>query len=212
MGKYKVGDRVRVISSRGTNANIGDIGTIVYEYGTDYYDYGVEMDKSDPRYHNCCEKTRPNRGQWMSNENIEKISEYKQSKYDDFGFKLIITSKGDLTTAKLLHGKECIESTVRRYHKDKYSEKDAVKYVLRKLFVAEETNEHKYKYFTGKVVADNDGFYDIGKMSHTILKGHIYNINEGSLCVDGITLAENIVSVESLNEISGICKFIELKE
>lgn len=211
MAKYKIGDRVIVVNNCGTFAEKGECGTIVSTERIGVFDYAVRMDKAREVYHDCCGKTKNHYGQWLNDVNIELICS-RAPKNAEHEFKLIITSKGDLTTAKLLHGKECIESTVRRYHKDKYSEKDAVKYVLRKLFVAEETNEHKDKYFTGKVVADNDGFYDIGKMSHTILKGHIYNINEGSLCVDGITLAENIVSVESLNEISGICQFIELKE
>lgn len=53
-------------------------------------------------------------------------------------FKVVIESKDDATTAKLLHGKEVVRKTsVKRYREDIYSEEAAAKAVVAKLFTPE---------------------------------------------------------------------------
>lgn len=53
-------------------------------------------------------------------------------------FKVVIESKDDTTTAKLLHGKEVVRRTsVKRYREDIYSEEAAAKAVVAKLFTPE---------------------------------------------------------------------------
>lgn len=53
-------------------------------------------------------------------------------------FKVVIESKGDTTTAKLLHGKEVVrKASVKRYREDVYSEETAAKAVVAKLFTPE---------------------------------------------------------------------------
>lgn len=57
------------------------------------------------------------------------------SNTNDHRFNLVITSAGDVTTAKLLYGKTtAMEVSVKRYCEDKYSEEAAVRAVCEKLF------------------------------------------------------------------------------
>lgn len=57
------------------------------------------------------------------------------SNTNDHRFNLVITSAGDVTTAKLLYGKTtAMEVSVKRYCEDEYSEEAAVRAVCEKLF------------------------------------------------------------------------------
>lgn len=120
MAKFKVGDKVEVISTKYyTAANIGDKGTVLREdfrVGDDS-DYAVRMDRKNLRYHTCNGLVPRGYGQNLWGECL-KLVEEKQTRE----FKLIITSSGDTTTAKLIHGKDIKEATVTRYSKDEYSE------------------------------------------------------------------------------------------
>lgn len=206
MSKYKVGDRVKVVSTNGTVAKEGDTGTIVHilESGLS----AVRMDRKSNLFHNCDGYTDIDRGQWMSDKNIEKIVEYKKIKYSDRGFKLIITSEGDVTKAKLLHGKGVVrESEVRRYYKDKYSEEDAIKAVIDKLFPPVMQDEQSKKYYTGKVVCIES------KYPSRFVLGRVYIIKNGLLFDNEFETLYPIHSLYQLNRTSEpYFKFIELKE
>ena len=163
MAKFKVGDRVKIVRNDYLKCEIGDTGTIMaYNSGAGY---AVEFDIPRPSYHGCRGLTTPGYGQWAWEENIELIEPIKDKPTREF--KLIITSSGDTTTAKLIHGKDVTkEATVTRYSKDEYSEKAAVEAVVDKIF------EKKVDWFNGKVVCvaySGDGF----------TKGKIYE------CIDG---------------------------
>ena len=174
MAKFKVGDKVEVISKKYyTAASIGDKGTVVQVDFPNGHDsgYAVQMDRKNPRYHNCNGLVPWGYGQILWGECL-KLVEDKPTRE----FKLIITSSGDTTTAKLIHGKDVAkEATVTRYSKDEYSEKAAVEAVTKKIFGEDEKKE---ELFNGKVVCLMDLTY-IPKYT----KGRVYEFVNGN-CKD----------------------------
>lgn len=168
MSKFKVGDRVRIVDKKYTHCKVGDIGTIKYiESVSTLPKYIVEFDREDELFTSCNGRTKDNRGQWVSDYNIELIEPE---------FKLVIISKGDKTKAKLYRG-ESLEKEVEinRYHKDEYSEKAAVEAVTKKIFGE---GEKKEELFNGKVVCLMDLTY-IPKYT----KGRVYEFVNGN-CKD----------------------------
>lgn len=175
MTKFKVGDRVKIVRNDYMKCEIGDIGTIMaYNSGVGY---AVEFDTPRPSYHSCLGLTTPGHGLWALKENIELIEPSCPLKDKPTReFKLIITSSGDTTTAKLIHGKDVAkEATVTRYNKDEYSEKAAVEAVTKKIFGEDEKKE---ELFNGKVVCLMDLTY-IPKYT----KGRVYEFVNGN-CKD----------------------------
>lgn len=171
MAKFKVGDRIELISNiYFTHACIGDKGKVVsanYNVVGDT-SYGVQMDVKRPFYHSCHGKAADGYGQYLWGSCLKLVEEKPTRE-----FKLIITSSGDTTTAKLIHGERTVvkEATVTRCNKDEYSEKAAVEAVVDKIF------EKKVDWFNGKVVCvaySGDGF----------TKGKIYECIEGELISD----------------------------
>ena len=152
MAKFKVGDKVEVISKKYyTAASIGDKGTVVQVDFPNGHDsgYAVQMDRKNPRYHNCNGLVPWGYGQILWGECLKLVEEKPTRE-----FKLIITSSGDTTTAKLIHGKDISkEATVTRYNKDEYSEKAAVEAVVKKIFGEDEKKtEKKDELFNGAAV------------------------------------------------------------
>lgn len=187
MAKFKVGDRVELISNiYFTHACIGDKGEVVsanYNLVGDT-SYGVQMDVKRPFYHSCHGKAADGYGQYLWGSCLKLIEETPTRE-----FKLIITSKGDTTTAKLIHGKDVTkEATVTRYSKDEYSEKAAVEAVVKKIFSEDEKENEANKPYNGKAVwtSDNESVYT---------KGKIYNFVDGRIkhdlgfTIGGYTLA-----------------------
>lgn len=166
MAKFKVGDRVRVISVGCRRIiKVGDAGTI--KGCSVLGNYAVEFDRQSSYFIRCDGLTKRDRGLWVSPEDLELIEEKPTRE-----FKLIITSKGDTTTAKLIHGKDVAkEATVTRYSKDEYSEKAAVEAVTKKIF------EKKVDWFNGKVVC-------VSYIVEGFTKGKIYECIEGELTSD----------------------------
>ena len=168
MSKFKVGDRVRIVDKKYTNCKVGGIGTIKYiDSVSTLLKYIVEFDREDELFTSCNGRTKDNRGQWVSDYNIELIEPE---------FKLVIISKGDKTKAKLYRGESLEkEIEVNRYHKDEYSEKAAVEAVTKKIFGEDEKKE---ELFNGKVVCLMDLTY-IPKYT----KGRVYEFVNGN-CKD----------------------------
>lgn len=136
MAKFKAGDRVVVVSTKFVECKIGDKGTIrgLRFKGVSGDCYAVQMDEKNSLYHDCDGTTPAWSGQYMWDRNIKLVEEKPTRE-----FKLIITSSGDTTTAKLIHGKTTTkEATVTRYSKDEYSEKAAVEAVVKKIFGEDE--------------------------------------------------------------------------
>lgn len=145
MAKFKVGDRVEIVVDsfavpRGTT---GVIKCFDKDAHKEEKDIAIELDHPIS-FHNCGGKTKYNRGWWVEERDIELIKTAEPE------FKLIITSSGDVTTAKLIHGKDIAkEATVTRYSEDEYSEKAAVEAVVEKIFGED---EKKDELFNGKAV------------------------------------------------------------
>lgn len=201
MAKFKVGDRIELISNiYFTHACIGDKGKVVsanYNIVGDTC-YGVQMDVKRPFYHSCDGKAADGYGQFLW-ESCLKLIDDKPTRE----FKLIITSKGDVTSAKLIHGKDVTkEATVTRYSEDEYSEKAAVEAVVKKIFAEVEKKEEKPKYFTGKAV----WFKDTSRF-HTA--GRIYVFEDG-VYEDDIGLKHKwTCAKEELNTQSGFLPIVE---
>lgn len=167
MAKFKVGDSVKIAVDRFTipRGTTGVIKCFDKDAHKEEMDIAIELDHPIS-YHNCGGRTKYGCGWWAKERDIELIKTAEPE------FKLIITSKGDTTTAKLIHGKDVTkEATVTRYSKDEYSEKAAVEAVVEKIL------EKKVDWFNGKVVCvaySGDGF----------TKGKIYECIEGELTSD----------------------------
>lgn len=163
MAKFKVGDRVIVVVD-GNTVPRGTTGVIKY-FGKDAdkgkIDIAIELDRPIS-YHDCGGRTKYGCGWWVAERDIELIKTAEPE------FKLIITSKGDTTTAKLIHGERTVvkEATVTRYSKDEYSEKAAVEAVTKKIFGEDEKKNEANKPYTGKAVwiCDNESVYTKGKI------------------------------------------------
>lgn len=169
--KFKVGDRVKLAVDRfaiprGTTGVIKCFGKDADKEGLNI---AIELDRPIS-HHNCGGRTRYGCGWWVAETDIELIKTVEPE------FKLIITSSGDTTTAKLIHGKDVAkEATVTLYSKDEYSEKAAVEAVTKKIFGEDEKKE---ELFNGKVVCLRDLTY-IPKYT----KGRVYEFVNGN-CKD----------------------------
>lgn len=169
--KFKVGDRVKLAVDRFTipRGTTGVIKCFDKDADKEKIDIAIELDRPIS-YHNCGGRTKYNCGCWVAERDIELIKTAEPE------FKLIITSKGDTTTAKLIHGKDVAkEATVPRYSKDEYSEKAAVEAITKKIFGE---NEKKEELFNGKVVCLMDLTY-VPKYT----KGRVYKFVNGN-CKD----------------------------
>lgn len=172
MAKFKVGDRVEVISKEhNPDVSIGDKGTVLREdfRVCDDSNYAVRMDRKSPRYHSCLGLVPWGYGQNFWGECLKLIEDKPtHEEKPTREFKLIITSKGDTTTAKLIHGERTVikEATVTRYSTDEYSEKAAVEAVAKKIFGEGEKKDEANRPYTGKAVwiADNESVFTKGKI------------------------------------------------
>lgn len=166
MSEFKIGDRVKYVGQ--IPELKGKVGTIVGV--EDNNDYGVAFDEYSPFCHSLGGLCLDGHGRWCSHVNLELISEHR--------FNVIITSVGDTTTAKLLHGKKVEkEVSVKRYHKDVYSEATAVEAVYKKLFGEDKP----------KAAAEPEGInckaVYIGKSRPDFTHGKIYEFSDGR-CLD----------------------------
>ena len=191
MAKFKVGDRIELISNRHfTHACIGDKGKVVsanYNVVGDT-SYGVQMDVKRPFYHSCHGKAADGYGQYLWGSCLKLVEEKPTRE-----FKLIITSKGDTTTVKLIHGKDVAkEATVTRYSKDEYSEKAADEAITKKIFGEnEKKTEKKDELFNGVAVCliDRDCPKFTRGRTYTFVNGNCWN-DKGNVMAYGYTKKE----------------------
>ena len=191
MAKFKVGDRIELISNIYSHACIGDKGKVVsvnYNIVGDTC-YGVQMDVKRPFYHSCHDKAVDGYGQYLWGSCLKLIEEKPTRE-----FKLIITSSGDTTTAKLIHGERTVvkEATVTRYSKDEYSEKAAVEAVVKKNFgEGEKKTEKKDELFNGVAVCliDRDCPKFTRGRTYTFVNGNCWN-DKGNVMAYGYTKKE----------------------
>lgn len=188
MAKFKVGDRVKLVVDRFTvpRGTTGVIKCFDKDADKEKIDIAIELDRPIS-YHNCGGRTKYGCGCWVAERDIELIKTAEPE------FKLIITSKGDTTTAKLIHGKDISkEATVTRCNKDEYSEKAAVEAVTKKIFGEGENEDEKEneanKPYNGKAVwtSDNESVYTKGKI-YKFVDGRIKH--DLGFTIGGYTLA-----------------------
>ncbi len=138
----KIGDKVRVVAEisrlngcEGVVKYISDGGGMC----------AVEFSELPFIGHNCNGCTKSGKGQWVFSSSLKLIEEVPKE------FKVIVESKGDITTAKLIHGKRVEkEVSVKRYYKDNYDESQAVRYVSEKLFANTPKAQDTKKLLNGK--------------------------------------------------------------
>lgn len=191
--KYKIRDRERMI--RQSDVLYGQTG-VIKEIFPDKNLLSIELDYA-VSCHDCNGITKHNRGWWVCPDYVELV---KPAEHE---FKLIIVSKGDVTTAKLLHGKTIEkEATVTRYHKDEYSGKAAVEAVIKKLFGEDEKKEAKPKYFTGKAVW-------VGENTRWHTKGKIYVFENGIHIYDDGTESLTRYAEDKMPQSTGFLPIVE---
>ena len=166
MSKFKIGDRVKYV--RKIPELEGKVGTVVSLESPNFC--GVVFDEYSRYFHSLGGLCPVGHGRWCNNTDLELLSEHR--------FNVIITSVGDTTTARLLHGKKVEkEVSVKRYHKDVYSEAAAVEAVCKKLFGEDKPKEDaKPKGISCKAV-----YIGISRAGFT--HGKIYEFSDGR-CLD----------------------------
>lgn len=188
MAKFKVGDRVKLAVDRfaiprGTTGVIKCFGK---DADKEKLDIAIELDRPIS-HHNCGGRTKYGCGWWVAERDIELIKTAEPE------FKLIITSSGDTTTAKLIHGKTTTkEATVTRYSKDEYSEKAAVEAIVKKIFGEDEKKtEKKDELFNGVAVCliDRDCPKFTRGRTYTFVNGNCWN-DKGNVMAYGYTKKE----------------------
>lgn len=165
--KFKIGDRV-VLKKDYCDAKAGMKGVIK---GCDEYRCAVEFDNDFDGGHGCAGLTNPDRGHYIDPNVLKKEPSH--------AFTLVITSKGDHTDAKLIHGKHTDKWVwVDRYKEDEYSEVAAIHAVIEKMFPAGAPVpvEEKPKRFTGKAVFNGADRY--------FTQGNVYTFEDGSTMDD----------------------------
>ena len=165
--KFKIGDRV-VLKKDYCDAKAGMKGVIK---GCDAYSCAVEFDNDFDGGHGCAGLTNPDRGHYIDPNVLKKEPSH--------AFTLVITSKGDHTDAKLIHGKHTDKWVwVDRYKEDEYSEVAAIHAVIDKMFPsgAPVPAEEKPKRFTGKAVFNGADRY--------FTQGNVYTFEDGSTMDD----------------------------
>ena len=165
--KFKIGDRV-VLKKDYCDAKAGMKGVIK---GCDEYRCAVEFDNDFDGGYGCAGLTNPDRGHYIDPNVLKKELSH--------AFTLVITSKGDHTDAKLIHGKHTDKWVwVDRYKEDEYSEVAAIHAVIDKMFPAGAPVpvEEKPKRFTGKAVFNGADRY--------FTQGNVYTFEDGSTIDD----------------------------
>lgn len=170
MSKFKKGDRVMYV---GREPELeGKVGTVII---TTKCDCGVVFDEYTKSLHDLNRRCPHGYGWWCLYEDLKLLSEHR--------FNVIITSAGDTTTAKLLHGKKVEkEASVKRYHKDDYSEAAAVEAVCEKLFGEDKPKEDaEPEGINCKAVCLYDCIID----GFTFTRGKIYEFSDGR-CISAL--------------------------
>ena len=201
--EFKKGDRVKLLQNV-DGAKGGMIGTCMNRGGC--YAIPVEFDEVFKGGHSCGGRTIDGRGHWITPNYLELLD-------SPHAFALVITSKGDHTEAKLLHGKEIVQTEeVNRYKDDEYSQPAAIHAIIDKMFprdsaeITRDEPEEPPK-FTGKAVFNGtDRFFT---------QGNVYTFEDGSTMDDdsderGVLIAyddwkywfeENFVAINNPEEL-----------
>ena len=191
--KFKVGDRVRVVrESLSHSAKVGMTGLIVVKTGECF---GVRFDNAFAGGHSLDGRCEKGHGQWMIGEDLELIGD---------NHKIVITSDGKTTLARLYEGKKVVKSAEANCSPDdEFDFTQGAKIAFERL-----TNTFyvEPKYYSGKLVcveSDCDWW----------TAGKVYEIVNGEMFDDTNDKRFGILDVPNFNKVMhGFAKFIELKE
>lgn len=196
--KFKVGDRVRAINKVDGVDLIGKCGTVVsVNDGFWSARLGVEFDEPFPYGHDCNGRGKSGYCRFGCVCDFELIQNQK----------IVITTDGRETLARLYEGGKVIKSATAKCHPD-----DAFDFMVgatvafnRIITPAEE----EPKYFTGKAVC-------VKSDRSSLIVGKIYDFSENNGCGKSERcqiLPKPFQSVDEINRAFGErCKFLEIKE
>lgn len=130
MGKYKVGDRVRIVNRRTEHMNFfGDMDkwlsqtmTIRAELGN-----GYRMVEDAGEHFGS--------GWYWDDDMIASLAEFQMERHDDNDLSVVIRFDGNKTTARLMRGKDIVKTaTAQRNPADKYSHAKSAALAVERLF------------------------------------------------------------------------------
>lgn len=133
MGKYKVGDRVRIVNRRTEHMNffgdmdkwLGQTMTIKAQYGN-----GYKMVEDAGEHFGA--------GWYWEDEMIANFAELQMERHDDNDLSVAIRFDGNKTTAWLIRGKDIVKTaTARRNPADKYRHAKGAALAVERLFEKE---------------------------------------------------------------------------
>lgn len=105
---FKVGDRVKaIVPVDGNTKIINEVGTVIEAKNPLYIRYGIEFD-NDVAGHSCNCKGKYGRCWWCYESDLELVEPEK----------IVITTNGEITTAKLYHGKTVSKTATAKRHPD----------------------------------------------------------------------------------------------
>lgn len=191
--KYKVGDRV-VCKGDYDNKNIaGKVGTVKVDGSTIT---GVEFDEY-ANGHSCNGKCKCGYGWWVCEGSLKAIPNNK----------IIITTDGIRTSARLYEGKKVIKSAQAICSPDDEFNFD---YGARLAFDRLIDKDDKPEYYSGKVVCvETDKSY----WDETLVVGRVYAVEDGRFVHDNGTKTANqtYTDVPGFKEVFVKAKFVEFK-
>lgn len=199
--KFKVGDRVRVVAEEHEHGDPhinGKLGTIILI--RDAYVYGIEFDENIGG-HNLSGFCKDKHG-WNCHANqIELVHDSN---------KIVITTDGKTTTAKMYDGKKLVNSAKAVCSPDdKFDFERGAGIAISRLLGWDFVPDEEEPYYNGKVVCVSNGCYET---AFTV--GKIYEITEGELKAESCAYLTEIKKVSDINEHfkrEGV-KFLEIVE
>ena len=194
--KNKIGDKVRAKKYLdGINLK-GKIGKVV-AIG-EMYDYGIEFDEPIERGHSCACKGKNGYCRWCYERELEPVDDNK----------IVITTDGKTTLARLYKGKKVVKTAKAICAPD-----DEFDFIAGAQLAFKRLTRNELKkpiYYSGKVVcveAGEDAAYTVGK---------IYEFKDGKVKIDNGCTVPSGDPIKSLDEWNNfdwtLAKFIELKE
>jgi hypothetical protein len=187
MKEFKIGDRVRVIDTFANKDMKNKVGTVV-DFDENIFclwEIGVEFDeKLDWGGHSCDGKGKQGFCRWGLKRELELVEDRK----------IVITTDGKETLARLYDGKKVIKTaTAKCSRNDAFDFNTGARLAFERLFKT--AAEKKEKYYNGKVVCirSERDYFTVGKV-YEFVDGQIED-NVG----DWSPVGSRITSIEEYN-------------
>ena len=200
--KFKVGDRVRAIKEcDGNKRIIGETGTVKSITSDSFV--GVEFDNPINGW-KICNGVKEDNGWYCLGDILEPIHDNN---------KIVITTDGKTTTAKMYDGKKLVNSAKAVCSPDdEFDFNIGASIALERLTGQIETIPEEEQYFTGKAVCVSNECF-----GRYFTVGKIYNIVNGEFSTDDNMNCGSHRHIESVEELNtrfrpGTAKFLEIVE